>query len=700
MKALTNLLITTLVFSTHVIFGQWQALDVFDNGYATHLTANEDYLFAATKGGIFRTSNPEMGWEKINGDEIHDHWKVHVFDDIVFSLIHLQRATNNGDDDFEMVIWQDDYPYDFRFMDQKGDTLIAKRFNGSTIFTSTDMGGSWTPMEQYPSAMRKIVSDEDYFYLIQAHAFQRTHDFTEIELLSSDFPVDDFNEEWQDALVTDNSILILQETGTILYSDDQGSNWEYAQVPVELGNNIVITDWDHYNNIVAASVSFPENGVLRSTNSGQSWEFYPSPQPYHFESVAFFQSELYAAPEFSGVQKVEFSNEELELTPVGSGITVASADDIARSGDHIYIHRKYDNIYESQTQLGTVSPVSGLPPIDWEADEVSFARHCMVGAQINTGIEETPYFYKIHIDNAWNELPADEPFLDNDIIAFDKEGDTIVIQSMYSIHYSVNGGETWNTLLNIIPPGIEGAVLYNNGRLFFNDVLDGPGFTEDFGQNLEFPDVGLGSILDPNPAHTLFSYGESLLFISYNERAISHNNGDTWTTLDNPSRFEVAYARDSIVVAAWRGRDVYVSSDFGESFEIVDQDNSGLPMYATYNNVYFDNNRIYLSVKNGNIYYTSPIELGLMPFTGVDEQAIDYRLVYPNPAVEMVWFEPFQESVELSIYTTQGQQIDEIILQPNSNSLKVDHLPKGMFLLRFRNLAGGEISRSKLLIQR
>src|SRR6056297_2898658 len=188
MKDICLFLVAILTLTTQSAHSQWQALDVFDNGYAHHLNANDDYLFAATKGGIFRSANPELGWERIDGDEIHDHFKVEVFDDVVFSLVHLQKASNNGDDEFETIIWQEEYPYDFRFMTQKGDTLIAKRFNGSTVFTSTDMGDTWTPLDLSPSGVYRIVADDDYFYLIQAYQTQRTQDFSEFEVLSNGFP--------------------------------------------------------------------------------------------------------------------------------------------------------------------------------------------------------------------------------------------------------------------------------------------------------------------------------------------------------------------------------------------------------------------------------------------------------------------------------------------------------------------------------
>lgn len=697
MKATTKLFVLALLLSSQVTHGQWQVVDIFDNGHATHLNASDDYLFAATKGGIYRSNNPEEGWEKLDtGDEIHDHWKVHVFDDVVFSLIYLQRATNNGDDGFELVNWEDGSPHKFRFMAQKGDTLITKRIGSFSLHTSTDIGETWTPLELFPNSLREIVCDEDYCYLIESGLFHRTQNFTDFELLSSDFPVDDFNEEWQDALVTDNSVLILQETGAILYSDDQGSTWEYAQTPNELGNNSNITDWDYHENIVVASVSSPENGLLLSENSGQSWEFYPSPLPYHFVSVAFFQGELYVAPKFSGIQKVEFSNEELELTPAGGGVTVASANDMVQSGDHIYIHRKYEGLYESQTQFETASPFSGLPPsIDWETDEVFFAPKYMDGAQISIGNDESQFFYKQHEDNTWVELPWNDPNLDDPIIGFEKKGSTIVLQHSFHIRYTANGGENWQVVPEINPFGIEGAVLYNNGRLFFNANYYGPGFTEDFGQNVEFPNVGLGSVTSSNPAHTLFAHGENLLFLSYNKRAISHDNGDTWITLDNPSRFEVAYARDSIVVATWKGRNIYISSNFGESFEPLNLDNSGLPMYAKYENVFFDNNRIYLSVKNGNIYYSSP-----MSFTSIEEKSNRDMTFYPNPASDRIWFNSFQQSVQLSVYSVQGQLLDQIALEPNTNSLNVNHLPVGIYLLDFLNINGERITQSKLLIQR
>jgi len=73
-------------------------------------------------------------------------------------------------------------------------------------------------------------------------------------------------------------------------------------------------------------------------------------------------------------------------------------------------------------------------------------------------------------------------------------------------------------------------------------------------------------------------------------------------------------------------------------------------------------------------------------FTGIKEYDINSNtelLIYPNPANTILYVDGAEESSEYSIYTLQGQKIEEGRLE---NEISIDHLSDGFYLLQIKSL--------------
>ncbi len=86
-------------------------------------------------------------------------------------------------------------------------------------------------------------------------------------------------------------------------------------------------------------------------------------------------------------------------------------------------------------------------------------------------------------------------------------------------------------------------------------------------------------------------------------------------------------------------------------------------------------------------------------FTGLEEvinNSNTKMLVYPNPARTILYVDGVESGVTYSIYTLQGQKIEEARLE---NEIFIEHLSKGFYLLQIRSLDGKQQWTSKFVKQ-
>lgn len=691
----THLVILFLLLTTSIeVWAQWNEVVSFDEGVVAHLNANDQYIFAATKGGVFRSDNPEEGWQKISeGDEAKEYNRIEVYDDLILSMILLHRGENNGDMGIEPVNNSANFPHDVRRIAMKGDTLIARNYLGIGAIMSQDGGLSWNAFDFPYNDARWWDADDEYFYQVSASFLWRTTDLEYFEPIGEELG---FGNEWQRLHVSPTGNLYLTCPGGIFKSPDQGVSWEEVEVPSIFGNEFWVFDWSFSGDSIAVQVSSPVSGILWSDDDGLSWTFIEIPPPYNPESVSFFNDELFIAPEFRGVQKMEIIDGMAFLTPVGSGITVPGVKTISRTGDRFYVYREKEGMYETEEQFTEIAPVSGLPEYDWTNEPADIIKYSNGGTLIQLGEEELEIYFNLHDNYDWQQFEGIPSFL-GDLVAFQYKNDTILLKGSIDVHVTSDLGSSWNGLWDILAYGSNNIALYNNGRYFFQSVSNGLGYSEELGGANIYTGFTLDTGTGLEGVHTMHARNNNLLFIATDSRAISHDNGDTWEVMANPVSFRSAQARDSIVVAAGRGHDVYVSTDFGYSFQPVSS-TDGLPIYSLYDQILFDDHFIYLMVERGNIYHASAVELGINNFTNITENKSSHLNLYPNPTREYVNLDkPFQRVARIHVYNMSGEIISEFLLKVGETKINLNNLTPGLYLLQIHT-ADGEVFHSKVLL--
>ncbi len=682
----------------HFANAQWEQVTSFNDGFVYTLEANDNYIFAGTLSGVFRTEDPAQGWEQLsNGDPGLMSPTVKIIDNVLYgygSFTPIVRSMDWGDswETIDFGIGADPF---VRSVVKVGDYLAVDA--GAAAVYSTDDGQSWT-VSMYPEfVFAPIFSDGAYAYLWNSSGtFWRTSDFENYEETALNLEEFGFTR----GLATDNRLFVYK-TNTFLYSEDQGITWEEVSGTDVLESGLFdVAGLAYRQGLLYATVTQGQDAfVYVSENEGDSWVEYPVPMqagPWDFMP---FNGELYGAGVYYSVAKLGPEMEPQET--LGQGIHAPTLRYLNRSGNDWYAVPLMRKLQLASNQFQTVELIEPFGN-DVNYDAIRMPFHSQSGAVLVAGSDQS-IFYKPHGATEWTNI-AGNLYADGLLFSFTQPGQFIAEGNTYlyltntgATFRSVNAGESWSALPFENQNGFCEALVHNN-KLYIGGQLQGRLLiSDDWGDTYNEEAFGfVGNILH------VFANGTTIRAFTPSHIIYSDDNGDTWQTMALPNGIilrTALYSEGILLIGTSDGK-IYRSDDFGDNFTMVSE---GLPgsLYEM-ERIVRDEHNVYVNVKDGTMWRRPLAELGII--TSVSEnEALSERAwsVFPNPASSQVYINwPEQSRGVIRVFNTQGAMVTEKTTDAGQQSIDVSGLPVGQYILSGTNADGQSMGWFRLVIVR
>lgn len=685
-------LLIALSFCSLPLYSQWVSMNGPEGGNIRMLKKNEDFVFAASLTGLFRSSDG-ANWERVNLEPstVKDCRAIGIKDSIVVAgnvYTELFLSEDNGNTWMKI----NNPPVNSLFEILITDFAIYA-YGYNQLWFSPDLGISWIQSNFNP----------DITYVSSVTTFNNKVVFGGLDSL---YFSNEFSDDWtamyigepnhriSSLFLSDSEWLVLDADHKLLFrSTDNGQNWSknsderWGSTVAEFG----VHEGDHYISL--------DSFIVRSTDGGQNWteslsDSYRSPT-----SLVSFNSKLLLSTSRSGV--MQSSNNGDNFFPSSEGIHSASCEFLTFKEDELI-----------------VSALNGLFNTDPETEE-------------------------------WNSYYQDKPeelnltdFLSvNDLLYRVSNDTTLWVYDDLS--------QTWKTILNN-PYGINRLYEYDNkllvesnGLMLWNSNIE---MWEDFQV------VFMGSTIIP----TSFDYNSEFLFCGDNLHLYRRSKTDEdWTRILGPQTLpetsghqikEVHTIKDKVFVLMVAQFDnhyyrIIMSEDQGLTWKYVDEtfpnleftwwrridhmheigdyvivngyDNSlgvvistidniewkpfndGLPSLLVYD-LTFDDEYMYAGVFNHGVWKRKISDLNLL--SSEKEITLSSFAIYPNPASENITIlenESLNKPSRIIFTDVSGRQVKNEFL--TDSNINVSDLANGIYFVSI--VSDGSLNTQKLLIQ-
>jgi hypothetical protein len=325
--------------NTGLIKNTWvHALVVSPNGTGRGLDSSSGMnLFAATTGGVFRSTNNGANWTVI-GIPVSHVRALAVSGANVISCVREKEdplnngvflSTNNG------TSWSaaDTTLLDFSEMVEIGTNLFAGNY-GSGVFLSTNNGTSWSSVNS--GLTNKLinslaVSGTNLFAGTEGGGvFLSTNNGTSWSGASNGLPN---TSVW--SLAVSGTNLFAGTDGGVFLSTNNGTSWSAVNTPFSLFSQMV--------EIGTSLFAGTSSGVFLSTNNGASWTAASTGLPTYnaIRALAFSGNYL-----FAGTSGVFLStNNGTSWTAVNNGLTNTGVRCLAVSGTNLFAGTDGDGVW-------------------------------------------------------------------------------------------------------------------------------------------------------------------------------------------------------------------------------------------------------------------------------------------------------------------------------------------------------------------
>ena len=642
--------------------GIFRTTDAGDSWYRiiTGLTAldihciaidHNNLLFVGTDEGVFLSSNNGNNWvQKNNGladfyvSSIAVNSSNHVF---VSTVDGIFRTTNSGNNWIKTSNGLENVNV-YSIKINSLNHIFAGAYEG--IYVSTNNGGNWNQVNTGIDGLHVYsvgISKSDVI-IVNYYQPYRWPQFGE-GIRSSDngvtWNIFNIDTSWFNifdcAFDQDDKFFASTSKG-LFKSEDFGANW------TQINSNYFINplEFDSNNILFAGS-----NGVFKSIDSGLSW-IEKSEGLFHHAEIRYMAVNT-DNQIFAGYMQTMFSS--------------------TNNGNNWI--KCLDNNFEGY-----------LNSLAINSSKYIFAGY--------SGLLGSGILKSTNTGNSWIDI-RDTLFTSDIICVAINSSDKIFAGTFNGIYFSTDNGTTWLFQHIIAGHWISSIAFNSKSYIYATDVSDILMRSMDNGNTWTQLNTELGSTF----ITSLFIDLNDFIYIGTEDGDIyrSTNEGESWikrTTAHHVHCF-VANSKNYIFAATWGGG-VFISTDNGGNWV---QNNSGLAEWNVYSLVINSENYLFSGIKYGVYRSTSP----------TDENNLyspsNYSLMqnYPNPfnsSTTITYEIPESGLILIKVYDILGREVATLVNEEKpSGSYKMQFTAKGMTSgIYFYQLKAGNYSETRKMI--
>ncbi|MEP6795447.1 MAG: T9SS type A sorting domain-containing protein [Saprospiraceae bacterium] len=683
MKNLLILLICISSFGT--LSAQWESMQGPFGGHIDDLKKNDQFVFAATTNGLFRSHDDGETWQRIQvGNEIgYSCFDIGILNSTIVVEVQsleqdglkakLYRSENNGDNWHQITRPGNAI---FNRIEITHDRLyLADDYN---LWASVDSGYSWFPesINTFIDRIHFIGAFDDHLYVVLDSLIFKSEDsgnsFIKLNIPTSLSRI--YN------LYVDGDLMLAQNgNGRLCRSVDGGHNWSIPNTYIGIhsdfikfgnaffakGEYTMFSSQDEgktWTDLNSQGLSYEciqmialngkllvrnwEQGILTSADEGLT--FHSSNKGLYASkahSLLIHNNRLLVGNTDQGISQYDFDNSAWETEDLFS--THEELQDIHQFQQDLYIISGWE-MYKSNNAGATWEKLTDPFNLNYYSQYFTFQNTLLVGGGIYSG---NPSLRKRDFqNNTWLDYKCDcnEDGQRINVSLFASHGDTIFSGTPSHIFRSIDGGVNWEQPLHQPDWDVD-----NYANLYFFD----------------------------NVLYALGKYAFSSEFELY----FSSDNGDNWTpggplpdgvnhivSLNNINGILIANTNDNSC-------GVIISFDHGMTWQKF---NEGLILGNTNQTVY-DDTYLYIGTEGQGVWRRKISDL-YMTSTHQPIANNDFS-VFPNPSngnFTLKLDSKLKGSANLKVYDLSGKiYLNEKINLVSLQNINTNKLGSGLYML-------------------
>jgi len=690
MKTLSFLFVLLIFFSPPLL-AQWERTGGPYGGFVLSEAANDQYLFASTSNGVFRSADEGQNWQRMENGlplsficydiKAHEENLIFLGSDYLedFSTGYdVYTSHTNGDEWVEITLPDTTlFPDEVAIYEEQifiADKAILKSENGGQTWTNI-----LSASDTFSYASTLEVYEGELYVLSNQKLWTTSNWGSNWNVVTLPPGINAYN------VYPKDSSLILIGHRNAFHSTDFGENWELA------------SGWESANSrrkdILLLNDTFYVNStfLLQSSDNGLSWEVAPSTSGFYVQGITAFNGALFACSFSEGIRR--YDRQEENYTIRDFGIDATSINSFATHGDDLWAGVYYNGLYrydmeEEKWDTTNYFPVPlELPDIAWLSDSL-FVLHYYQGV-----------YRSGDGGQSWTDVSPDN-FSSYKKLAV--HGQTLFLYNDY-LHLSYqsnNFGDTWESALPTFraqtsnrPTGFAA-----HGTNLFATTWDAVYRSVDNGVSWEKKSNGITT----NPINNILSAGDLLFVESYNYDTLtgwsyfllytSSDNGENWEqTMDGlpsielylfgeDSPAEIVSFQDTFVLALPYDGIYFMTRDSLEWQPLMV--GGRFPRGASA--LTLSHNKLFAGTSGMGVWQMNATKLP----TGIKQATKNFSSlnISPNPAHTTISL-----STEIApsgkgylfIYNLQGELVYfEKTVMDASTTISVSHLPAGAYFVK------------------